>query len=111
MNATASDNVGVTKVEFWLDGTLKSTDTLSPYSWSSDTLTATNGSHSLVAKAYDAANNVGTSPTVTVSVNNVLPTNVGGWRIEQLNATLNYTIPAGTTIPAQAANSTRATTA
>ncbi|HEX6160172.1 MAG TPA: Ig-like domain-containing protein, partial [Thermoanaerobaculia bacterium] len=41
VNATAADAVGVTKVEFWLDGVLKSTDSASPYSWSWDTLTAT----------------------------------------------------------------------
>ena len=70
VTASASDNVGVTKVEFYLDGALKSTDTASPYSWSWDTTTAANGSHSLVSKAYDAANNVGTSATVTVTVSN-----------------------------------------
>jgi subtilase family serine protease len=70
VTASASDNVGVTKVEFYLDGTLKSTSTTSPYSWSWDTTTATNASHSLVSKAYDAAGNIGTSSTVTVTVSN-----------------------------------------
>src|SRR5204863_4421656 len=71
VSASASDNVGVTKVEFYLDGVLKSTDTTSPYSWSWDTTTATNASHTLVSKAYDAAGNIGTSATITVTVNNV----------------------------------------
>ncbi len=70
VTASASDNVGVTKVEFYLDGTLKSTDTTSPYAWSWDTTTAANGSHALVSKAYDAAGNIGTSATVTVTVSN-----------------------------------------
>jgi len=70
VTASASDNVGVTKVEFYLDGALKSTDTTSPYSWSLDTTTATNASHTLTSKAYDAAGNVGTSSTVTVTVSN-----------------------------------------
>lgn len=70
VTASASDNVGVTKVEFYLDGALQSTDTTSPYSWSWNTTTATNASHSLSTKAYDAAGNVGTSATVTVTVNN-----------------------------------------
>jgi Zn-dependent metalloprotease len=69
-SATASDNVGVTKVEFYVDGALKGTDTTSPYSMTLDSTTLTNGSHSLVAKAYDAAANVGTSATVTFSVSN-----------------------------------------
>jgi Bacterial Ig domain len=68
--ATASDNVGVSKVEFYVDGALKATDTTSPYSTTLDSTTLANGSHSLMAKAYDAANNIGTSSTVTFSVNN-----------------------------------------
>src|SRR5207248_8577128 len=70
VTASASDNVGVTKVEFYLDGALKATDTTPPYAWSWDTTTSANGSHSLVTKAYDAANNVGTSATVSVTVSN-----------------------------------------
>ncbi len=101
VTASASDNVGVTKVEFYLDGVLKSTDTTSPYSWSWDTTTATNGSHSLTSKAYDAALNVGTSAAVNVTVSNGVPVNIGGWTLIQANATLNYTIPAGTTIPSK----------
>ena len=101
VTASASDNVGVTKVEFYLDGVLKSTDTTSPYAWSWDTTTATNGSHSLTSKAYDAALNVGTSTTVNVTVSNGIPVNIGGWTLIQANATLNYTIPAGTTIPSK----------
>ena len=70
VTASASDNVGVTQVEFYLDGALRTTDTASPYSWSWDTTAFANSSHSLVTKAYDAAGNVGTSSTVTVTVNN-----------------------------------------
>jgi hypothetical protein len=70
ISASASDNVGVTKVEFYVDGSLLSTDTSSPYSASWNTTTATNGSHSLTTKAYDAATNVGTSSAVSVTVNN-----------------------------------------
>jgi hypothetical protein len=70
ITATASDNVGVTKVEFYIDSNLKSTDLSSPYVYSWDTTTETNESHTLVAKAYDAANNVSTSTAITVSVDN-----------------------------------------
>ncbi|OZB61598.1 MAG: carbohydrate-binding protein CenC [Lysobacterales bacterium 14-68-21] len=70
LSASASDNVGVTKVEFYVDGALKATDTSSPYSASLDSTTLADGSHSLVAKAYDAAGNVGTSSTVSFSVSN-----------------------------------------
>src|SRR4051794_6387352 len=68
--ASASDNVGVAKVEFYVDGAIRTTDTTSPYSYSWNTTTFANSSHTLVAKAYDAAGNVGTSSNVTVTVNN-----------------------------------------
>jgi hypothetical protein len=97
VSASASDNVGVTKVEFRLDGVLQTTDTTSPYSWSWSTTATANGSHSLTSKAYDAAGNATTSATVTVTVSN--GTDVSGWRIDQANATLSYAIPAGTIIP------------
>ena len=70
LSATASDNVGVTKVEFYIDGALVGTDTTSPYSITYNSALLTNGSHGLVAKAYDAAGNVGSSTTVTFSVSN-----------------------------------------
>lgn len=73
-NATASDNVGVTKVEFYVDSVLKGTDTTSPYSFAFDSTTVANGSHSLTAKAYDAANNVGTSSAVSFTVSNTTGT-------------------------------------
>ncbi len=74
VTASASDNVGVTKVEFYLDNVLQSTSLAAPYSWSWNTTTAANGSHSLASKAYDAAGNVGTSSTVSVTVSNVADT-------------------------------------
>jgi beta-lactamase superfamily II metal-dependent hydrolase len=101
VTASASDNVGVTKVEFYLDGALTSTDTTSPYAWSWDTTATANGTHSLTSKAYDAAGNVGTSGAVSVTVSNGVPVDVSGWTLTQANATLTYTIPAGTVIPSK----------
>ncbi|MGH9857083.1 MAG: Ig-like domain-containing protein, partial [Acidobacteriota bacterium] len=70
--ASASDNVGVIKVEFYVDGNLiGSQDASSPYSVSLNTTTLTNGSHSLTAKAYDQAGNVTTSGTRTINVSNI----------------------------------------
>ena len=70
-NANASDNVGVTKVEFYVDGALKGTDTASPWSFAFNSTGVANGSHVLTAKAYDAAGNSTTSAAVNFSVNNV----------------------------------------
>src|SRR5262249_26315051 len=74
VTASASDNVCVTKVEFYLDNVLQATDTASTSSWSSNTPTSANGAHALTSKAYDAAGNVGTSAAVNVTVNNVVDT-------------------------------------
>jgi hypothetical protein len=45
-------------------------DTTSPYSFSWNTTTVANGTHALVAKAFDTWNNMGTSAAVSVTVSN-----------------------------------------
>ena len=70
VRVSASDNVGVTKVNLYVDGNLLATDLTSPYVFSWDTTQETNGNHTLTAKAYDAAGNLKTSSTVTVTVSN-----------------------------------------
>ena len=76
VTASAADNVGVSRVEFWVDGMLKGSDTTAPYSYAWDTSMTANGSRGVVAKAYDAAGNVGTSGSVTVTVSNASATAV-----------------------------------
>jgi hypothetical protein len=69
VNATASDNRGVAGVQFLLDGVnLGPEDTTNNYSVSWNTTTATNGSHTLTARARDAAGNIATSTPVTITV-------------------------------------------
>lgn len=68
-SANAADNVGVTKVEFYLGTTLKNTDTSSPYSTTIDTKSVSDGSQNLTAKAYDAAGNNAIA-VVSVTVKN-----------------------------------------
>ncbi|HEY5549710.1 MAG TPA: Ig-like domain-containing protein [Candidatus Saccharimonadales bacterium] len=70
VTADATDNVGVTKVEFFVDGSLSNSDTTSPYGFSWDTTTLPNGSHSLIAKAYDAASNNVSTGSLSVNVIN-----------------------------------------
>ena len=67
---SASDNVGVTKTEFYINGGLVTTDTASPWSYSWNTANVANGLYTLAAKAYDAAGNCGTSTSLTVTVQN-----------------------------------------
>ncbi len=70
VTASASDAVGVTKVELYINGQLRGTDTSSPYSFSVDTKTLANGTATIQTKAYDAAGNIGTSAAVGVTVKN-----------------------------------------
>src|SRR5437773_7010182 len=56
-NVSALDNVGVTKVELYLDNVLTSTLTHLPYNATWNTLGTPNGLHTISAKAYDAALN------------------------------------------------------
>lgn len=70
VSVTASDNVGTSKVEIYIDNSLKSTQTAAPYSYGFDSKTIPNGSHTILAKGYDAAGNVGTSTVITVNVLN-----------------------------------------
>lgn len=75
--ATASDNVGVTGVQFLLDGAALGARVLSPpYQISWNTAGVANGTHALGAQAFDAAGNTGTAGTRTVTVSNAAPTGI-----------------------------------
>ncbi len=69
ITVSASDNVGVTKVEFLIDGVVVSSDSSSPYAFSWNSVTKANGVHSIGAKAYDAAGNTA-STAINVNVQN-----------------------------------------
>jgi len=74
ITAEAQANVGVSKVEFYIGGTKVGEDNDSPYQYSWDTSSLTNNStHTIQAKAYDTAGNVGESSMVTVTVKNPIP--------------------------------------
>ena len=70
MSAEASDNDAVARVELYVDGVLVSTVTSAPYLYSWNTSGLTAGAHTLAAKAYDLAGNLGESSTSTVTVVN-----------------------------------------
>ncbi len=55
--ATATDNVGVVRVEFLVDGVRLGNVTSSPYQIVLDTRSLANGQHTVTAVAYDAAGN------------------------------------------------------
>jgi hypothetical protein len=77
LDASASDIVGVTKVEFHLTGgtlndALIATATPTYYGWLAgwDTTTVPNGTYTLQSVAYDAVGNSGQSTGITVTVAN-----------------------------------------
>jgi hypothetical protein len=70
VDAGASDNVGVTRVDLQVGGTTVASDSSAPYGFSWNSAGVPNGMANLVAVAYDAAGNVGRSATVAVNVAN-----------------------------------------
>lgn len=92
VTAAATDNVGVTKVEFYVNGVLKATDTGSPYVFSWDTTALAPGTYTLSTKAYDAAGNVGQSQSVTVTVANDLQAPAVSLTSPGNNLTVNGTV-------------------
>lgn len=78
----ASDNVGVTKVRFYVDDILLNEETGAPYNCKFDTTQVGNGNHTLKAEVYDGASNM-FSATRTVNVQNgSLPLSIDGeWKL------------------------------
>lgn len=72
VSANASDNVGVTGVQFQIDGaSLGAAFTAPPYLVSVNTNSLSNGIHSMTAIARDAAGNTATA-AISINVNNVV---------------------------------------
>lgn len=70
LTAAASDDVGITKVEFYDGATLLSPAvTTAPYTKTWTPNISQNGPHTLTAKAYDAVNHITTSSPISVTVN------------------------------------------
>ncbi len=67
ITAAASDDVGVAKVEFYINNVLKATDTAAPYSYTWKVPGAKNTQYTLTVKAYDATGNVATNSVVVKS--------------------------------------------
>ncbi|MDY7230117.1 S8 family serine peptidase [Hyalangium rubrum] len=70
LSADATDNVGVTRVDFVVDGIVVAHDTSAPFTVAWDSTSAGNGAHSIFARAYDAYGNIGSSAAVSFSINN-----------------------------------------
>ncbi len=71
VDVNATDNVGVTKVELYAGSQWVGEDTTAPYQFSWDSTTVSDGPTTLLAYAYDAANNDASSGSHPVLVDNV----------------------------------------
>jgi endonuclease G, mitochondrial len=70
LTASAADHVGVTSVDFAVDGAVVASASGTPFSASWSSSSTFNGPHTLTAIAHDAAGNAGASAGVAVSVAN-----------------------------------------
>lgn len=70
ISATATDNVGVTRVELQINGTTVAIDNAGPFGFNWDSSSVPNGMVNLAVTAFDAAGNVGASQIVAVNVAN-----------------------------------------
>jgi len=86
VTANASDDNGVTQVEFFVDGASIGVDTTAPYSASWDTTAYSDGSHTVSATATDTIGQTG-SNSVGVTVQNTVPS--GTMHVSAIN--MSYT--------------------
>ncbi|MCH8072914.1 MAG: CHRD domain-containing protein [Proteobacteria bacterium] len=86
LTLTATDNIGVTDVRFFVDGVLLGNDVSAPYSIDWDTSGETEGDHVLTAEAQDAAGNIGQSAAVTATVANMVQFTVALSGVEEVPA-------------------------
>jgi hypothetical protein len=65
--ASATDAMGVSRVEFYVNGNLKCTDSSAPYSCAWSVPKARGKSYQIKAVGYDLSGNAGSSPIISVS--------------------------------------------
>jgi hypothetical protein len=70
VNVTTSTSGCIDTVEFYIDGTLKATDTTSPFSYSWNTTTYSEGNHTILVKGY-CSGVLKDDDSVTVNVDNI----------------------------------------
>lgn len=94
VTATATDDVAMQKVEFYVDDVLKATDTATPYTYSLSPTGLSVGTHRLYVTAYDTSNNSTTSTTVNFTVPDTTPptiSNVSVGTTTQNSAPVSWT--------------------
>ncbi|MDH3857529.1 MAG: Ig-like domain-containing protein, partial [Gammaproteobacteria bacterium] len=92
LSATATDDVAVVQVSFFVDGTLIGSATTAPYQITWDSTTVTDGDHDLTAEAFDAAGNVGASVPQTITLANGIDTTPPQVSLNALASPLSGTV-------------------
>ena len=97
----ASDNVGVSRVEFTLDGKALNVERFSPYRCRFDTTDVANGPHTVRAVAFDAAGNASPAASTVINVQNATstpgPTSIAPTTTTTTPTTTTTTTPPPTT--------------
>jgi hypothetical protein len=74
--AATMDGVMVSRVDFFVDGTMVGTASTSPYTVNWDSTKVADGSHAVTAKVTDSVNGTATTPATTITVMNAAAANV-----------------------------------
>ena len=85
IEASASDDKGISKVDFYIDGTLLASDNTSPYACSWETTTKVDGSHNVTATARDTIGQ-SASDTIRITVDNTAPAQVSGLTVTTVSS-------------------------
>jgi len=94
LTASASDNVGISNVQFLIDGVATGTPlTSAPYTYNWNSIYVADGSHTVSAAAEDAAGNVATSTGVVITIQNDGPviSNIRASGVTDSQATITWT--------------------
>ncbi len=99
LNATATDDVGVTRVELYqvFQGTTTQLASLTGTSYSYGLTLSQSGTYNFYAKAYDASGKVGTSATQTVTVGSSSPAPTANLGVTSLATTQTTLTQGGST--------------
>jgi hypothetical protein len=74
LEASANDNQSISKVEFYINDSIHSAITSSPYKTVFDSTSLEDGVQIIFAKAYDGANNTSETVPIYITVDNTKPT-------------------------------------